>query len=254
MMAKFEDLNGKIVLVTGATRGIGRAIALSLAGQGAHVVYNFREGKEGPAEELKKELMEAGATDATPLPFDITQTSQMKDVLETFQKEKGQITGLVNNAGISRDQLVLRMKEEDVQATLDTNLKGAIMLTQVLSRSFLRAENVSIINMSSVVGLMGNTGQVAYSASKAGLIGFTKSYAKELASKSVRCNAICPGFIHTDMTDSLDEKVKETYLSSIPVKRFGETEEVANLVNFLLSKSSAYITGEAIKIDGGLYI
>lgn len=254
MSVKFDDLNGKIVLITGATRGIGRTIALGLAKQGSHVVFNFREGKEAAAEDLKKELLDAGATDATALPFDITQTEQMTQVIKKFLEEKGQITGLVNNAGISRDQLVLRLKEEEVQQTLDTNLKGSIMLTQALSRSFLRAKDVSVINMSSVVGLMGNTGQIAYAASKAGLIGFTKSYAKELSSRNVRCNAICPGFIRTDMTDTLDEKVKETYLSSIPLKRFGETEEVANLVNFLLSNASSYITGEAIKIDGGLYI
>ncbi|MBT7610634.1 MAG: 3-oxoacyl-ACP reductase FabG [Bacteriovoracaceae bacterium] len=254
MSVNFEDLKGKVILITGATRGIGKAIALSLASQGAHIVYNFRDGKEDTALKLKAELLEKGATAASPLGFDITNTKQMKEVLEQFVKETAQITGVVNNAGISRDQLVLRMKEEDVAATIDTNLKGAIMLTQVLSRSFLRAENVSIVNMSSVVGLMGNTGQIAYAASKAGLIGFTKSYAKELSSRNVRCNAVCPGFIQTEMTETLDVKVKDTYLSSIPLKRFGYTDEVANLVNFLLSKTSSYITGEAIKIDGGLYI
>jgi 3-oxoacyl-[acyl-carrier protein] reductase len=254
MTVKFEDLKDKVILVTGATRGIGRAISLSLANQGAHIVYNFREGKEEAALKLKSELLKNGAVAASPLAFDITNTEEMKAALDRFNKETAQITGVVNNAGISRDQLVLRMKEEDVVATIDTNLKGAIMLTQVLSRSFLRAENVSIVNMSSVVGLMGNAGQIAYSASKAGLIGFTKSYAKELSSRNIRCNAICPGFIQTEMTETLDEKVKDTYLSSIPLKRFGDTDEVANLVNFLLSKASSYITGEAIKIDGGLYI
>lgn len=161
---------------------------------------------------------------------------------------------LVNNAGISKDQIVLRMKEEDVVSTINTNLTSAIMLTQILSRSFLKAENVSVVNISSIVGLMGNASQIAYSASKAGMIGFTKSYAKELASRNVRCNAICPGFITTDMTHALDEKVKDAYLTSIPLKRMGDAEEVANLVCFLLSKASSYITGETIKIDGGLYI
>jgi 3-oxoacyl-[acyl-carrier protein] reductase len=254
MIVKFEDLQDKVVLITGATRGIGRTIALSLAKQGAHIVYNYREGKEEAAQELKSLLLENGAKDASPLAFDITNTSEMKEVLEKFVKETAQITGVVNNAGIARDQLVLRMKEEDVAATIDTNLKGAIMLTQVLSRSFLRATDVSIVNMSSVVGMMGNAGQIAYAASKAGLIGFTKSYAKELSSRNIRCNAVCPWFIQTEMTESLDEKVKETYLASIPLRRFGDTDEVANLVNFLLSKASSYITGETIKIDGGLYI
>ena len=178
----------------------------------------------------------------------------MKEAVEKFVEENGPITGLVNNAGISKDQIVLRMKEEDVVQTINTNLTSAIMLTQILSRSFLKAENVSVVNISSIVGLMGNASQIAYSASKAGMIGFTKSYAKELASRNIRCNAICPGFITTDMTHALDEKVKDAYLNSIPLKRMGDASEVANLVCFLLSKASSYITGETIKIDGGLYI
>jgi 3-oxoacyl-[acyl-carrier protein] reductase len=178
----------------------------------------------------------------------------MKEAFEKFVSEVGPITGLVNNAGISKDQIVLRLKEEDVDQTLNTNLKSAIMLTQILSRSFLKAENVSVVNISSVVGLMGNASQIAYAASKAGMIGFTKSYAKELASRNIRCNAVCPGFIATEMTSALEEKVKDAYLNSIPLKRFGEGPEVANLVCFLLSAASSYITGETIKIDGGLYI
>ena len=254
MMANFEDLKGKIVLVTGATRGIGKAIAINLAKQGAHVVFNFREGKEDIANEMQKELIEAGAVNATGVMFDVTNAEQIKTSLDAFNKEFGAITGLVNNAGISKDQIVLRLKEEDISQTIDTNLKGSILVTSALSRAFLRAENVSVVNISSVVGLMGNPSQIAYAASKAGMLGFTKSYAKELASRNVRCNAICPGFIETDMTDALDEKVKEAYLSSIPLNRLGNVEEVANLVNFLISKASSYITGEVIKIDGGLYI
>ncbi len=254
MTATFNDIKDKKVLITGATRGIGKAIALDLAKQGAHVIYNFREGKEDAAQELKKELLAIGAADATPLMFDITNNEQIKSALGDFVKENGPITGLVNNAGISKDQIVLRLKEEDISQTLDTNLKGAMLVTAALSRSFLKAEKVSVINVSSVVGLMGNPSQIAYSASKAGLLGFTKSYAKELASRNIRCNAICPGFITTDMTDTLDEKVKEAYLSTIPLKRMGDAQEVANLVSFLLSSASAYITGEVIKIDGGLYI
>lgn len=254
MTVQYNDLKEKRILITGATRGIGRALADFLAKQGAFIVFNYRKGKEELAKEMETALKKSGASNAIGLPFDINQTNQMKEALEGFQKEHGAISGLVNNAGISRDQLVLRLKEEDLQQTLDTNLKSAIMLTQILTKGFMRAENVSIINMSSIVGLMGNASQVAYSASKAGLIGFTKSYAKELSSRNVRCNAVCPGFIQTEMTDSLDERVKEKYLSEIPLKRFGQTEEVANLVCFLLSKASAYITGEVIKIDGGLYI
>lgn len=251
--ATFSDLKNKGILITGATRGIGRELALSLATQGAAVVFNYRAGKEGEAEKLQGELMSAGAASATPVLFDITDTAGMKEAIDKITKEIP-ISGLVNNAGISRDGLMLRLKEEDLNATLQTNLTGSIMLMQLLTRTFLRAENASIVNISSVVGLMGNAGQVAYSASKAGIIGATKSYAKEMASKNVRCNAVCPGFIATDMTDALDDKVKESYLSSIPLKRFGTTSEVANLVNFLLSSASSYITGETIKVDGGIYI
>jgi 3-oxoacyl-[acyl-carrier protein] reductase len=254
MIIQYPDLKNKIILVTGATRGIGKTIAEALAIQGAHVVFNYRQGKHEVAESFKKRLIELGAKKATPLLFDLTNTAEMKDAFASFSKEYGNISGLVNNAGISKDQIILRLKEVDVGNILDTNLKGTILLTSLLSRYFLKAENVSVINVSSIVGLMGNPSQCAYAASKAGLLGFTKSFAKELASKGVRCNAICPGFIKTDMTEELDDKVKEAYLSSIPVSRFGETEEISNLVSFLLSQASSYITGEIIKIDGGLYI
>jgi 3-oxoacyl-[acyl-carrier protein] reductase len=253
MIANYSDLKNKIVLVTGASRGLGRKMADALAEQGAHVVFNYR-GDEAAAMKLKEELEAKGASKVTALLFDVTNTAQMKEAVEKFIEANGPITGLVNNAGISKDQIILRMKEEDVVQTINTNLTSAIMLTQILSRSFLKAENVSVVNISSIVGLMGNASQIAYSASKAGLIGFTKSYAKELASRNIRCNAICPGFITTDMTHALDEKVKEAYLNSIPLKRMGDADEVANLVCFLLSKASSYITGETIKIDGGLYI
>ncbi|MBT3586344.1 MAG: 3-oxoacyl-ACP reductase FabG [Halobacteriovoraceae bacterium] len=254
MNASFPDLKDKICLVTGASRGIGKTIAEGLARQGAHVVFNYREGKEGVAEELKAGLSALGASNVTPLKFDITNCEETKSALTGFVKEHGPITGIVNNAGISRDGLFLRLKESDLDDTLNTNLKGAIMLTQALSRSLLKAENASIVNLSSIVGLMGNSGQIAYAASKAGLVGFTKSLAKEMASRNVRCNAICPGFIETDMTDALDEKTKEGYLESIPLKRLGASSEVSDLVAFLLSRASSYITGEIIKIDGGLYI
>jgi 3-oxoacyl-[acyl-carrier protein] reductase len=253
MSATFSDLKGKKVLITGATRGLGKSMAVALATQGAHVIFNYR-GDETKAMALQAELKSLGASDVTALNFDVTNTAQMKEAVEKFVETHGPITGLVNNAGISKDQIVLRLKEEDVEITLKTNLTSAIMLTQILSRSFLKAENVSVVNVSSIVGLMGNASQIAYAASKAGLIGFTKSYAKELASRNVRCNAICPGFITTDMTDALDEKAKEAYLSSIPLKRMGDANEVANLVCFLISQASSYITGETIKIDGGLYI
>lgn len=253
MIATYSDLKGKKVLITGASRGLGKKMAEALATQGAHVIFNYR-GDETAAMALKEELKNLGATDVSALKFDVTNTAQMKEAVEAFVNEHGPITGLVNNAGISKDQIILRLKEEDVDQTLKTNLTSAIMLSQILSRSFMKAEDVSVVNISSIVGLMGNASQIAYAASKAGMIGFTKSYAKELASRNVRCNAICPGFITTDMTDALDEKVKEAYATSIPLKRMGDANEVANLVCFLLSRASSYITGETIKIDGGLYI
>lgn len=254
MIATFSDLKGKRVLVTGASRGIGLEISKKLAQQGAHVVFNYREGKEDIAANITEELKSLGASEVTGLLFDINNEDQMKEAVNNFAKEFGPIEGLVNNAGISKDSLLLRMKRSDVDSIIDTNLKGAMMLTSIVSRQFLKAENVSIVNMSSIVGLMGNTSQAAYAASKAGMIGFTKSVAKELGSRRIRCNAVCPGFIATDMTDALEEKAKEAYLASIPVGDFGKTDDVSNLVCFLLSQASAYITGEVIKIDGGLYI
>lgn len=254
MTATYSDLKEKKILVTGASRGIGLALAKSLAEQNAHVVFNYREGKEETASRIQAELMELGASNATPIMFDVTNQSQIKEATDAFIKEHGPISGLINNAGISKDQIVLRLKQEDILKTLQTNLMGAMLVTSTLSRSFLKAQDVSVVNVSSVVGLMGNPSQISYSASKAGMIGFTKSYAKELASRNIRCNAIAPGFIETDMTENLEEKVREKYLESIPLKRFGKTEEVSNLVCFLLSNASSYITGEVIKIDGGIYI
>lgn len=253
LTATFSDLENKKILITGATRGIGRAIALSLAKQKAHVLFNFREASEAKAQELVKEIESLGAK-ATPLLFDLTNEEQMKEATSSFMKENGPIEGLVNNAGISKDQLVLRLKSKDLDDILNTNLKGAMLLSSILGRHFLKVENASIVNMSSIVGLMGNASQCSYAASKAGLIGFTKSYAKEMSPKNIRCNAVCPGFIDTDMTQALDDKVKTTYLSSIPLGRFGSVNEVASLVSFLLSRTSGYITGEVIKVDGGMYI
>jgi len=252
MIATYPDLKDKVVLVTGAARGIGKSIALALASQGAHVVFNYR-GEENKAIALKEELEKVGGK-ATGLKFDVTDYEAMTRAIDDFTKNVAPISGLVNNAGVSKDTLLLRLKPDEISQIIDTNLKGSMMVTQALSRNFLRAENVSIVNMSSIVGLMGNASQAAYAASKAGLIGFSKSVSKELASRNVRCNVICPGFIATDMTDALQDKAKEEYLKSVPLNRFGSTEEVAELTCFLLSRASSYITGEVIKIDGGLYI
>jgi 3-oxoacyl-[acyl-carrier protein] reductase len=252
MIATYTDLKDKVILVTGAARGIGKAIALSLSAQGAHVVFNYR-GDEAKAAALKEEIESKGGK-ATGLKFDVTDYEAMTKAIDDFTKTVAPISGLVNNAGISKDTLLLRLKPDEISSIIDTNLKGSMMVTQALSRNFLRAENVSIVNMSSIVGLMGNASQAAYAASKAGLIGFSKSVAKELASRNVRCNVICPGFIQTEMTEALADKAKEEYSKSIPLARFGSTDEVSNLVCFLLSGASSYMTGEVIKIDGGLYI
>jgi 3-oxoacyl-[acyl-carrier protein] reductase len=252
MIATYSDLKDKVILVTGAARGIGKEIALSLAAQGAHVVFNYR-GDEAKAAALKEELQAKGGK-ASGLKFDVTDYEAMTKALDEFTKTVAPISGLVNNAGISKDTLLLRLKPDEISSIIDTNLKGSMMVTQALSRNFLRAENVSIVHMGSIVGVMGNASQAAYAASKAGLIGFSKSIAKELASRNLRSNVICPGFIQTDMTEALHEKAKEEYSKSIPLGRFGTTEEVANLTCFLLSRASGYMTGEVIKIDGGLYI
>lgn len=253
MIVTYSDLENKTVLITGATRGIGRSIAQALAKNKAHVVFNYR-GEESLATELKEELQNLGASNVSAVKFDMTNFDEMKTNLDAFVKENGPISGLVNNAGLSKDQLALRVKPEDIDHTLNVNLKATMVLTNHLSRQFLKAKDVSIVNMSSVVGLMGNTAQTVYAASKAGLIGYTKSYAKELAARNMRCNAVCPGFIETQMTKNLPEKAQEEYKSSIPLGNYGQTSDVANLTLFLLSGASSYITGEVIKVDGGLYI
>lgn len=249
----FPDLENKAVLVTGASRGIGKSIAEALAAQKAHVIFNYR-GDEAKAKELADHLTGLGASKVGAIHFDVTDFETMKTNIDAYVKENGPISGLVNNAGISKDQLILRVKPDDIDNILNTNLKAAMVLTNHLSRQFLKAKEVSVVNMSSVVGLMGNTAQSVYATSKAGMIGFTKSFAKELGSRRIRCNAICPGFIATEMTEALEEKAKEQYLSAIPMGEYGKTEDVAALTLFLLSNSSKYITGEVIKVDGGLYI
>lgn len=249
----YPDLKNKTILVTGASRGIGKAIALNLAKQKAHIVFNYR-GEESKALELKEELLAKGASQVSPLAFDLVDFDSMSKAITEFTKNNEPISGFVSNAGISRDQIILRLKQTETEQTLDTNLLAPMMLCQALGRGFLKASDVSIVTISSVVGLMGNPSQMAYAASKAGLIGMTKSLAKELASRNVRANAICPGFIETDMTKALSEDVASHYKGSIPLGRFGQAQEVASLCTYLLSRASSYITGEVIKVDGGLYI
>lgn len=248
----FPDLNTKSILVTGASRGIGKTIALTLAAQKAHVVFNYR-GDEAKAQELASEIETLGGR-ATALKFDVTDVEAMTKALDAYFAAGNTLQGLVNNAGISKDQLMLRVKPQDIEDLFNVNLKGSMILTNYLSKHLMKAGGASIVNMSSIVGLMGNAAQTVYATTKAGMIGFTKAVAKELASRQVRANAVCPGFITTEMTDALPDKARETYAANIPLGRFGETQDVANLVTFLLSDASKYITGEVIKIDGGLYI
>lgn len=243
-------LEGKTAIVTGGSRGIGRAIALKLAQQGAKVAIVYA-GNTQAAEQTVSELAALGS-EAKAYQCNVADFEAVKQLCKTMLQEMGPVDILVNNAGIVRDKLVPLMKEEDFDAVLATNLKGAFNMTKNLYSNFIRKKSGRIINITSVVGLMGNAGQANYAAAKAGLIGFSKSVAKELAGKNVTCNCIAPGFIETDMTAQLDEKMKDLYAQSIPLKRMGKAEEIAELAAFLASEAAGYITGEVIRIDGGL--
>jgi len=245
-------LKDKVAVVTGSSRGIGKAIALKLAKEGAKIVVNYPfEGEVENAQKVVSEI-EALGGQAVAIEADVTDMNQVKELVKTTTKELGGLDILVNNAGITRDTLLMRMKESDWDAVLTVNLKGAFNATKAVTRTMMKQKSGRIINMSSVVGLMGNAGQANYAASKAGLIGFTKSVAKELATRGITVNAIAPGFIKTAMTDELPEKVIEEMIAAIPMKEFGEVEDIANLVSFLASDEARYITGEVIRVDGGM--
>ena len=243
-------LDGKVALVTGGSRGIGRAIAVALAREGAKLAINFA-GNEKAAEETKA-LVEQAGSEAILLKADVSDKDADAALIDTVIKTYGKIDILVNNAGITRDSLMLRMKEDDFDAVIETNLRSVFYLTKAAAKSMMKKRTGRIINMSSVVGLTGNAGQVNYAAAKAGVLGITKSAAKELASRGITVNAVAPGFIETDMTDVLSDTVKESLLHEIPLKRMGEPKDVANAVLFLASDQSAYITGQVIHVDGGL--
>ena len=242
-------LAGKTALVTGGSRGIGRAIALRLAAEGADVALCARQVEAAQA--VAGELQALGVR-ALARPADVAQSAQAGALIEAVLAEWGRLDILVNNAGITRDNLLLRMSEEEWDAVLDTNLKGAFNCCKAAARSMVRARSGRIINISSVVGLMGNAGQANYAASKAGLIGFTKSLAKELASRSIRVNVVAPGFIRTPMTDELTPEAKQGLLAQIPLGRFGEAQEIADVCSFLASDASKYITGQVLRVDGGM--
>lgn len=246
-------LKDKVVLVTGGSRGIGRACAVAFAKAGAAVVVISYAGNEAAAQETVGLIQAAGAR-SEALKFDVSDTTACSDAVDQVVKTHGRLDVLVNNAGVAVDGLVMRIKDEDWDRQMDTNLKGAFALIRAASRPMMKQKGGAIINLSSVVGEMGNGGQSAYAASKAGLIGLTKSIAKELASRNIRVNAVSPGFIGTDMTSHLNDEMRQKMLGGIPLSRLGTPEEVAGAVLFLASDVASYITGEVLKVNGGMYM
>ena len=243
-------LSGKVALVTGASRGIGRAIALKLAAEGAKVAINFA-GNLTKAEEVKN-AVESNGGEALLVQGDISDFEKVNDIVKNVVETWGKIDILVNNAGITRDNLLLKMNEKDFDEVIATNLKGVFNCTKAVTRLMMKQHSGRIVNMSSVVGINGNAGQANYAAAKAGIIGFTKSVAKEFAPRGITVNAIAPGFIETDMTEAIPEKIKTGLIEKIPMGRIGNPENVANAVLFLVSEDSAYITGQVICVDGGM--
>jgi len=243
-------LDGKCALVTGASRGIGRAVALKLASEGAKVALNFA-GNEAAADAVKQEIEAAGG-EAILVKADVANEAAVQDMVQKTADAFGRIDILVNNAGITRDGLLARMKEEDWDAVLSTNLKGVFLTTKAAAKLMMKQRAGRIVNMASVVGVTGNAGQANYSAAKAGVIGFTKTIAKELASRGITANAVAPGFIDTDMTAGLSDKAKEAALSGIPLGRMGTPEDIAAAVLFLVSDQASYITGQVLNVDGGM--
>ena len=244
------NFEGKTVIVTGGSRGIGRAIALDFAKSGANVVVNYNRNAE-KADEVVKEI-EALGPKGLAVQCNVSNQEDVDALLKATVDTFGTVDFLVNNAGITKDTLILRMKENDWDAVVDTNLKGTFMTTKVIGKYMLKKKSGRIVNITSVVGLMGNAGQSNYAASKAGVVGFTKSIAKEFASRGLTVNAVAPGFIESDMTDVLSDDVKEMYSKAIPLGKMGKPEDVANAVKFLCSDMSKYITGQVIQVDGGM--
>jgi len=243
-------LENKVSIITGATRGIGKGIAELFADQGSHIIFTYVSSDE-KALALESELQAKGVK-AKGYKFNVADFAACEEMANDVVKEFGSIDVVVNNAGITRDNLLMRMSEEQWDEVINTNLKSVFNMTKAVQRTMLKQRKGSIVNMSSVVGVKGNAGQANYAASKAGLLGFTKSVALELGSRNIRCNAIAPGFIETEMTGALDEATVQGWRNAIPLKRGGTTEDVANLALFLASDMSAYITGQTINVDGGM--
>ena len=246
------DLKGKVALVTGGSRGIGREIAIGFSKLGADIAITYNSNST-KAQELTEELIKNGVK-AVAVKGDVSVEEDVNSIVNLVEKELGGIDILVNNAGITKDNLLIRMSPNDWDEVMNVNLKGVFLCTKAVTRGMMKKKYGKIINISSVVGITGNPGQGNYSASKAGIIGFTKSMAKELASRGIRVNAIAPGFIQTEMTDILKDDIKKSMLNSIPLNHFGSPKDISHVVNFLANEESDYITGEVIKVDGGMAI
>ena len=245
-----QKLQDKVAIVTGASRGIGKATALALASEGAKVVVNYARNSEA-ADAVVAEITEAGG-EAIAIGADVSQAEAVDEMVKQTKAKFGRIDILVNNAGITRDTLLLRMKLEDWQAVINLNLTGVFLCCKAVSKLMLKQRSGRIINISSVAGVMGNPGQANYSAAKAGVIGLTKTLAREFASRGVTVNAVAPGFIETEMTDQLDEKTVQSWREAIPLKRGGKPEDVADCAVFLASDMSSYISGQVLQVDGGM--
>ena len=245
-------LTDKVAIVTGASRGIGRQIAMTLAQEGAYVIVNYNGSKE--AAEAVVETITAAGGQAEIWQCSVADFVAVEEMIKSIYKKFGHIDVLVNNAGITKDNLLMKMKEEEFDAVIDTNLKGSFNTMRHIARYMLKQKSGSIVNISSVSGILGNPGQMNYCASKAGVIGMTKSMARELASRGIRVNAVAPGFIETEMTAVLSEEVKKASAAQIPLGHFGKPEDIAKTVAFLASDDAAYITGQVIQVDGGMVI
>lgn len=245
-----DELEGKVALITGATRGIGRGIAIRFAEEGANVAFSYHSSAE-KAKALEEEL-EGKGVKAKGYSSDASVFQNAEELVDSVNEDMGRIDAVVNNAGITRDNLLLRISEGDWDEVIDTNLKSVFNLTKAVQKTLIKQRGGSIINMSSVVGVQGNAGQSNYAASKAGILGFTRSIAQELGSRGVRCNAIAPGFIETEMTQELDEETLKNWRETIPLKRGGTPEDVAELAVFLASDRSSYISGQTIHVCGGM--